>query len=559
MSWPQKQPSGDWYDRMTVLVGSAIRLLCGEAGVFVVANEAFDPQSSPEYVYYRVPELVLPLLLASVSEGVQPSSAHPLVVNPVPLPGLLAIQLGLYDADTNDAPGSSGTGGAETTQVAEVTEDTKGGARIEVLSQRFELCSLFVHDPVGMLGYLHYVRPAGVSSCFELHEADQGALRLFIAQLAAGLRGALKAQALVKEQGRLAAIFEYSADGILTIDNALRIIDFNPAMERLTGWREDEVLGRFYYEVLRARDMQGNEVGLEDSPLLQALAGNPVANREMYISARDGQLFPVRVTASWVRSSWGEPMNGILNVRDITREREEEEQRSTFISVISHELQTPIAIIKGYASTLARPDATFEPTSIRTRLEAIEEEADRLNKLVGNLLYASRIEAGGLQMEAVPLDLANLIEGVVRRLQAKAPDVTINLDIPDNLPTVMADRDRIEEVLQNLLDNAIKYSPREQVIWVTSRATGEEVVVSVADRGMGISLRDQEQIFQRFRRGRDSSTYSLPGTGLGLYISKAIIEAHGGHIWVESTLHEGSKFSFSLPRVEKAQLPMVVF
>ncbi|HLI06669.1 MAG TPA: ATP-binding protein [Ktedonobacteraceae bacterium] len=553
MSWPQKQHSGDWYDRMTVLVGSAIRLLCGEAGVFVVANEAFDPQSSPEHVYYRVPEPVLPLLLAAASEGVQPSSAHPLVINPAPLSGLLALQLGLYDADTSDAPGNNGAGEAG------ATEDAGDGARIEVLSQRFELCSLFVHDPVGMLGYLHYVRPAGVGSCFERHDADQGALRLFIAQLAAGLRGALKAQALVKEQGRLAAIFEYSADGILTVDNALRIIDFNPAMERLTGWREDEVLGRFYYEVLRAKDMQGNEIGLQDSPLLQALAGNSVANREMYISARDGQLFPVRVTASWVRSSWGEPMNGILNVRDITREREEEEQRSTFISVVSHELQTPIAIIKGYASTLARPDATFEPASIRTRLEAIEEEADRLNKLVGNLLYASRIEAGGLQMEIVPLDLANLIEGVVRRLQAKAPDVSINLDIPDNLPTVMADRDRIEEVLQNLLDNAIKYSPHERVIQVTCRATGEEVVVSVADRGMGISLRDQEQIFQRFRRGRDSSTYSLPGAGLGLYISKAIIEAHGGHIWVESTLHEGSKFSFSLPRVEKAQLPMVVF
>ncbi len=544
MSWPRKQQSGDWYDRMMVLVGSAIRLLCGEAGVFVIANEAFDPQSSPEYVYYRVPEPVLPLLLTSVAEGVQPSSAHPLVVNPVPLPGPLALQLGLYDTDMNDARGD---------------EEAEERARTEVLSQRFELCSLFVHDPVGMLGYLYYVRPVGASSCFEQHNAGQGVLRLFIAQLAAGLRGALKAQALVKEQGRLAAIFEYSADGILTVDNALRIIDFNPAMERLTGWREDEVLGRFYYEVLRARDLQGNEVGLQDSPLLLALTGNPVANREMYISTRDGQLFPVRVTASWVHSPWGEPMNGLLNVRDITREREEEEQRSTFISVISHELQTPIAIIKGYASTLARPDATFEPASFRTRLQAIEEEADRLNKLVGNLLYASRIEAGGLRMEVVPLDLANLVEGVVRRLQAKAPDVTINLDIPSSLPTVMADRDRIEEVLQNLLDNAIKYSPRERVIWLACRATSEEVVVSVTDQGMGISLRDQEQIFQRFRRGRDSSTYSLPGAGLGLYICKAIVEAHGGHIRVESTLHQGSRFSFSLPRVEKAQLPMVVF
>jgi PAS domain S-box-containing protein len=550
MSWSQKQQTGDWYDQMTVLIGSAIRLLSGEAGVFVVANEAFDPQSSPEYVSYRVPEPALPLLLAAVSEGTRPNSAHPLAINPLPPAGLLTVLPGLYDTDMEQAQGNEAEGGAW-----EAGDVVHG----EIVRRQFELCSLFVHDPVGMLGYLHFVRPAGASSCFEQHDAQQGALRLFIAQLAAGLRAALKARALVKEQGRLAAIFKYSADGILTVDNALRIIDFNPAMERLTGWRENEVLGRFYYEVLRARDLQGNEIGLQDSPLLQALAGNTVANREMYIPARDGQLFPVRVTASWVRSAWGEPMNGILNVRDITREREEEEQRSTFISVISHELQTPIAIIKGYASTLARPDATFEPASAHTRLVAIEEEADRLNRLVGNLLYASRIEAGGLQMEVVPLDLANLIESVVRRLQAKAPDVTVRLDIPDNLPTVMADRDRIEEVLQNLLDNAIKYSPRERVVWLACRATGDEVVVSITDQGMGISLRDQEQIFQRFRRGRDSSTYSLPGAGLGLYICRAIVEAHGGHIWVESTLHQGSRFSFSLPRVEKAQLPMVVF
>jgi len=252
-------------------------------------------------------------------------------------------------------------------------------------------------------------------------------------------------------------------------------------------------------------------------------------------------------------------MNGILNIRDITREREQEEQRSTFISVISHELQTPIAIIKGYASTLARTDAMLDSEALHLRLLAVEEEADRLNKLVGNLLYASRIQAGGLQMEITPLELPPLIEGVVRRLQAKSPDISVTLDIPPNLPTVMADRDRIEEVLQNLLDNAIKYSPQRRVVTVTSRATGDEVIVSVSDTGIGISLRDQEEIFTRFRRIGNQLTRTTPGTGLGLYICHAIVEAHGGHIWVESALHEGSTFSFSLPRVEKARLPMVVF
>ncbi len=531
MSWSQSRVAGDVFDQMTVLVGGAVRLLCGEVGLFVVSNEAFDPQSSEEYTVYRLNEALLPTFLASIAAGVRPSSTHLLVSEPL---------------------------SAEVARA--MAEQSNGHDGMEM-----ERCSLFVHDTAGMLGVLHFVRQAGVRSCFEQGNEERvcnessGALRLFVGQLATSLRAALKAQSLVKEQERLAAIFQNSTEGILTVDHALRIIDFNPAMERLTGWRENEVLGRFYYEVLRPRDRAGNEVGLQGSPILQSFAGQEVVNREMVIAARDGQRFTVSVTAFCVRSAKGEPMSGILTIRDITREREQEEQRSTFISVISHELQTPIAIIKGYASTLTRVDTTLEADVLRPRLTAIEEEADRLNKLVGNLLYASRIQSGGLQMEIAPLDIASLIETVVRRLQARSLEATVTLDIPANLPMVMADRDRIEEVLQNLLDNAIKYSPRQRTIRVSCRATGDEVITSVSDAGMGISLREQEHIFDRFQRVQNKETRSIPGAGLGLYICRAIVEAHGGHIQVESTLHEGSTFSFSLPREEKAQLPMVVF
>lgn len=527
MSWSQVQQSEGLYDQLTVLIGSAIRLLCGECGVFVVSNEAFDPQSSAEYVLYRMSGTDLPRLLAYMQEGVQPNSMHPLISSPVP---------------------------AEVGALLDMTALEPEGTQAA-----FERCSLFLYDAAGSPGMLYYIRPVGECSCFERDEETAATLHLFIAQLAMGLRFALRAQSLLKEQGRLAAIFHYSAEGILTVDNALRIIDFNPAMERLTGWRESEVLGRFYFEVLRPKDRLGNDLGLQDSPILQAFAGQPVVNREIMLTTRDGQRFDVAVTASCMYSSRGEPMNGILNVRDITRERQQEEQRSTFISVVSHELQTPIAIIKGYASTLTRADAQLDTNSLHSRLIAIEEEADRLNKLVGNLLYASRIQAGGLHMEIAPLDLVNLIQVVTRRLQARSSGVEVTLALPSNIPTVMADRDRIEEVLQNLLDNAVKYSPRKRAITIACRTTGEEVIVSVSDAGMGISLREQEQIFDRFHRVGDPLMQATPGAGLGLYICRAIVEAHGGHIWVESTLHQGSTFSFSLPREEKAPLPMVVF
>ncbi len=534
MSWSQAQQVEDSSDQMTILVGSAIQLLRGDSGVFVVSNEAFDPQSSAEYTLYHIEKAVLPVLMLHAQEGMQPNTLHPLIVESL-------------------APDS-----ARQLGVAEEVIERHG----------VEYCALALYDGSGPLGVLYFLRRATCRSCFErqgevelfdVTEGTENVLHLFIVQLAASLRFALRSQSLIKEQERLAAIFRYSTEGILTVDHALRIIDFNPAMERLTGWREREVLGQFYFKVLRPKDRQGNDLGLQDSLILQAFSGKEVVNREMIICARDGQRFAVSVTASCVRSIRGEPINGILNVHDLTRERQQEEQRSTFISVISHELQTPIAIIKGYAATLARADARYDTKTLRSRLVAIEEEADRLNKLVGNLLYASRIQANGLQMDIASLDLDHLIRGVVRRLRAKSPDVAIRLAIPAHLPAVMADRERIEEVLQNLLDNAIKYSPGRPEILVSCNATGEEVIVSVSDMGMGISLREQEQIFDRFQRAVKPMMQITPGAGLGLYICRAIVEAHGGRIWVESTLRQGSTFSFSLPREEKAQLPMVVF
>ena len=531
MSLSQVQQPEDLHDQIVILVGSAIRLLNGEAGVFVVANEAFDPLSGAEYTAYRLSDAGRRFLLALAHERAQPDRVHPLVVDDIGQEQ--REQADMLDMDIEEQPVG-----------------------------RLQRCALLVYDHAGVLGVLHYVRLAGGRSCFERMHGEGDALPLFIAHLAAGFRTALKTQVLLKEQSRLADIFQQSAEGILTVDGRLRIVDFNPAMERLTGWSESEVLGEYYYEVLRPQERQSNGQGgqSERDPLFaRAFTMHGNVHREMILTARDGQPFDAFVTASCIRSSRGEPIGGILTVRDITREREQEEQRSTFISVISHELQTPIAIIKGYASTLARPDAVLEQETLRARLHAIEEEADSLNQMVSNLLYASRIQAGGLQMEIAPLDLASLVQKVAHRLRVQSPGVTVKLELPDHLPTVMADRDRIEEVLQNLLDNALKYSPKRRVVTVSCHSTSDEVIVSVSDLGMGIALRDQEQLFDRFHRVDNSSTRSTQGAGLGLYICRAIVEAHGGTIWVESVLHQGSTFSFSLPREEKAQVPMVVF
>ncbi|HEX3244166.1 MAG TPA: ATP-binding protein [Chloroflexota bacterium] len=237
----------------------------------------------------------------------------------------------------------------------------------------------------------------------------------------------------------------------------------------------------------------------------------------------------------------------------LVKEASQERQRllamqESFVGIVSHELQTPIAIIKGYASTLLNPEGAWRPEVVQRVATTIEDECDRLQGLVTDLLDISRIQAGRVAMAFSLVDIGELVGDAVQAMRVKSPERRIDLVVAPNLPRVRADADKLRRAVQNLVDNAIKYSPTESVITIRAQRTQQELCIAVHDQGVGVPEGEREHIFDRFHRVDTSLSRTTPGVGLGLYIVKAIIDAHGGRTWVESPgPGKGSTFIIALP------------
>ena len=227
--------------------------------------------------------------------------------------------------------------------------------------------------------------------------------------------------------------------------------------------------------------------------------------------------------------------------------RELDAMRTEFLANVSHELRTPLAVIKGSANSLLQPDVIFDESTRREFLQSIDKDADTLTRLMDDLLMMSRLEADALEVSRKPLDLIELVDSVRDRLDKLTVRHRLYLDIPDDIPPVNIDEHRIGEVLTNLVENAVKFSEENTPIIIRATRDKQEVIMSVADEGIGIPEELHQKIFDRFFQEDDRKTGRRKGTGLGLAICRGIIEAHGGNIWVESKPGKGTKFSFSLP------------
>jgi signal transduction histidine kinase len=229
--------------------------------------------------------------------------------------------------------------------------------------------------------------------------------------------------------------------------------------------------------------------------------------------------------------------------------------KSELISTLAHEMRTPLTSIKGYATAMLMEETSFDHETQREFLQIIDEECDVLQDLIHDLLESSVIDAGLLELEPQPMRLPHLTGEVIRDVSRRTQKHRFVSDFPEGFPIVDADPNRIAQVLRNLLDNAIKYSPDGGLIVVRGEMRGDEVVVGVADQGIGIAPEHLNRLFEEFFRVQSSLGHHIVGSGLGLPISRAIIESHGGRIWAESQLGEGSTLYFTLPLARPSPKP----
>lgn len=409
---------------------------------------------------------------------------------------------------------------------------------------------IFAKEPLGMMIVFRDYRSEATANDFQI-------LRSFADQAAIAVHNAQLYERINTERHRLEAILEHNADGVMILDAELVILRFNRALERMTGYDADDVIGQvqgtvFQWEHLEHGDLQD---AIDEGWPFTLPDATSNEERPLYVEGdlmrADGSTLSIGITYAPMFTPGGTVESIIANVRDITNFRRAQEMQNTFISVISHELKTPVAIIKGYAETLGRPDAAWEQDVLRENLGVIEDEADRLNLLIQDLLTASKLQAQrGIQLDFDDVDLFQLATRSVERFRTQTDKHIITLQVPKNFPLIQGDGLRLLQVIDNLIGNAIKYSPAGGTITVGGKYDVNSVTLYVSDEGVGLSNEDRKRVFERFFRVDGRLSRTAQGTGLGLYLSKAIIDAHEGLIDVESQPGQGSTFFFILPRFQ---------
>lgn len=362
---------------------------------------------------------------------------------------------------------------------------------------------------------------------------------------------------LTDEHNRSAAILRSMVEGVAVTDADERILFSNQAFAQILGLGAAPCEGRRLLEVTRQTELLG--------VVRRVLAGETTVHSEVAVGTVRPRSFAVTAAPIMASEATGGPAGdspqtrgkasgAVLVLHDITELRRLERVRRDFVANISHEFKTPLTAIQGFAETLLS-GALEDRENHQRFLEIIRDQARRLARLTDDLLKLSQIESERFELELRSVDLAELIDGCMEttRLRAEPKQLTLAVECPVDLPRARGDPARLAEVLQNLLDNAVQYTPPGGRITVRAATADGQVVITVSDTGIGIPEAEQQRIFERFYRVDAARSREAGGTGLGLSIARHIVEAHGGRIWIESTVGKGSDFHFSIPVVSPAK------
>ena len=417
------------------------------------------------------------------------------------------------------------------TRVVPPLGDTSSGQRAEFLG--LEVRSVICvplrarKQPLGVLTIARTERGPAYS-------ADDVALAEDLAaRLALALdRGRLYRE--VEERSDAARVLEYVADGVLLLDRNGVVRLWNPAAKAITLIDPDDVLGK-----TAAESIPGWKDAVDTVPV--SAAPSP---------GYDEVLIPIGTSRGerWIAISGVRFFGGtVYAFRDLTDARQLEEIKADFIATASHELRTPLAAVYGAAQTLLRHDFALDETGRERFVSLIADESERLGRIVNEILLANQLDAGRLDLEEEPFDGRDLVERVVDATRMHAPpSVTLTINTNGELPQVAADLDKVRQVLVNLVENAIKYSPDGGKVEVGADTHDDFVRFHVRDEGLGVAADEQERIFEKFYRADPQMTRGVGGTGLGLYICRELIDRMGGRIWVEPNEEKGSTFFFEL-------------
>jgi two-component system, OmpR family, phosphate regulon sensor histidine kinase PhoR len=341
---------------------------------------------------------------------------------------------------------------------------------------------------------------------------------------------------LTEERNLSSAILGSMVEGVAVVNASERLLFANPGFAEILGLDVPPQSGSALLEVVRQTELI--------EAVRQVLKGEPRVEAEIVTGTLRQRFFAVTVAS--VRAA--ETSGAVIVLHDITELRKLERVRRDFVANVSHELKTPLTAIQGFAETLLA-GAIDDPQNRVRFLEIILEHSRRLARLTDDLLKLSKMDADRLELEICRLSVPQFVESCVETAQrpASEKDLRLSLNLQERLPDIAADRRRLAEVLQNLLDNAMQYTPPGGQIMLSASADASELTFTVSDTGIGIPQADQPRIFERFYRVDAARSREVGGTGLGLAIAKHLVEVHGGRIWVESEVGQGSQFHFTVP------------